>query len=40
MDLDAEMHTEGEDDYADDEEREQRLKGRWGWAWRIWEIFA
>ncbi|KIJ56132.1 hypothetical protein M422DRAFT_57648 [Sphaerobolus stellatus SS14] len=40
LDLDAETHVDGEDDRLDDEEREGNLKGRWGWAWRVWYFIA
>ena len=40
VDLYRDEHTEDEWDRQDDEEREQRLKGRWRLLWRIWYLIA
>ncbi|KAL5536357.1 ALP1_2 [Sanghuangporus sanghuang] len=40
VDLLADEHTEDERDVEDDAVRAARRKGRWGWAWRIYETIA
>lgn len=40
MDLRAEEYVEGKDDWKDDAERLERVKGKMGWAWRTWYFVA
>lgn len=40
IDLYAEEHDDGEDDWRDDAERQERVKGKLGWAWKTWYILA
>jgi len=40
IDLHAEEHRDGEDDWQDDAGREERTKGKLGWAWKTWYLVA
>ncbi|KAF8575945.1 hypothetical protein K439DRAFT_1397757 [Ramaria rubella] len=40
IDLHVDEHEEGEEDLRDDAEREARVKGTFGWAWKTWYLIA
>lgn len=40
IDLQTDEHHDGEDDWEDDAGREERTKGKLGWAWKTWYFLA